>query len=98
MLRNTPAVISNFQQTWNISSNRILNSSSNEEANNINIIYDQFSSRFNHEIVKVSISEFGRFDGPEPSALWGLSEPEFDVLVRYELIYFIMIYIYFIIF
>lgn len=37
--------------------------------------------QFGSQIVRVSVSETGRFDGPENGALWGL-EPKIDVLVR----------------
>ena len=37
--------------------------------------------QFGDSIVRVSVSETGRFDGPESGALWGL-DPNTDVLVR----------------
>jgi len=40
-----------------------------------------FSDKFGDDIVKVSVSQSGRFDGPEDGALWGLSS-NVDVLVR----------------
>ena len=37
--------------------------------------------QFGSEIVRVSVSETGRFDGPENGSLWGLDSKK-DVLVR----------------
>jgi hypothetical protein len=42
---------------------------------------DFFSTIFGEHIVRVSVSETGRFDGPEDGSLWGLSSST-DVLVR----------------
>lgn len=40
-----------------------------------------FIDNFGDNIVKVSVSENGRFDGPEDGKLWGLGS-NVDVLVR----------------
>ncbi|CAB1109810.1 unnamed protein product [Ectocarpus sp. CCAP 1310/34] len=39
------------------------------------------SERFGDSVVRVSLSETGRFDGPEPGDMWGLA-PDDEVLVR----------------
>ena len=67
VLRNRPVVITNFQDRWQ----RELLSSS------------ELLRMFGDEIVRVSVSPSGRFDGPEPGPLWGLSDDK-DVLVRYS--------------
>ena len=65
VLKNRPVVITNFQDDWQ---RELLTSPS-------------LLRRFGGEIVRVSVSPSGRFDGPEPGPLWGLSENK-DVLVR----------------
>ena len=45
------------------------------------MIHFEFTLQFGDNIVRVSVSETGRFDGPESGALWGL-DPNTDVLVR----------------
>ena len=66
---NSPVVIENFQDGWGKGSGR-----------------DAFRtqsllSMFGDNIVRVSMSETGKFDGPEDGKLWGLSDGT-DVLVR----------------
>ena len=65
MLQNKPVVITDFQEHWSI------DSFSRKALNN----------RFGENIVRVSVSPNGRFDGPENGSLWGLSS-SLDVLVR----------------
>ena len=63
---NQPVVITNFQEGW------AARSSFSRAALN---------QAFGDHLVRVSVSESGRFDGPEGGELWGLS-PSVDVLVR----------------
>ncbi|CAM9161568.1 unnamed protein product [Ascophyllum nodosum] len=43
--------------------------------------WERLSARFGQRTVRISVSEDGRFDGPEPGELWGLPHGE-EVLVR----------------
>jgi len=54
---NKPVVITNFQDSW----------SRSEEFSNAAL-----KEKFGDDFVRVSVSESGRFDGPEPGELWGL--------------------------
>ena len=63
---NKPVVVTNFQEGW--AGSESFSRSSLQEA-------------FGDHLVRVSVSESGRFDGPEGGELWGLPA-ETDVLVR----------------
>ena len=78
VLRNKPVVVRNgeFQQHWRRNVTRPGQAGT----------YPTFSSAhltdvFGDAIVRVSVSESGRFDGPESGPAWGLA-PDVDVLVR----------------
>eukprot|EP00903_Cladosiphon_okamuranus_P016604 g15317.t1 len=64
--KSRPAVIKNFQEEF-----------APKEAWS----WTALSERFGDSMVRVSLSETGRFDGPEPGELWGLGPGE-EVLVR----------------
>ncbi|CAN0160535.1 unnamed protein product [Pylaiella littoralis] len=64
--RSRPAVIKNFQEGF-----------APKEAWS----WTALSERFGDSVVRVSLSETGRFDGPEPGDVWGL-DPGEEVLVR----------------
>ncbi|CAM9573509.1 unnamed protein product [Scytosiphon promiscuus] len=64
--KSRPAVIKNFQEGF-----------APKEAWS----WTALSERFGDSMVRVSLSETGRFDGPEPGDLWGL-DPRDEVLVR----------------
>lgn len=66
VLQNKPVIITNFQEGW-ASSDAFTRKALHE--------------RFGDKLVRVSVSETGRFDGPENGTLWGLG-PNVDVLVR----------------
>ena len=74
MVSNKPAVLVDFQQKWTLidSSNR-----RDSAAFQLATIL-----KGNPTTVRVSVSESGRFDGPEPAEIWGLSNSVSDVLVR----------------
>lgn len=63
---NKPVIITNFQDNW---------------ANHDSFSKENLEKKFGDYLVRVSVSESGRFDGPENGELWGLG-PETDVLVR----------------
>lgn len=71
---NRPVVITNFQEKWD-------GSSSSNTKSKFDFSKNSLLERFGSEIVRVSVSESGRFDGPENGTLWGLG-PSSDVLVR----------------
>jgi len=66
---NKPVVITNFQQGWAMTSS---GGAFTKKA---------LIESFGDELVRVSVSESGRFDGPENGTMWGLG-PNVDVLVR----------------
>jgi hypothetical protein len=66
ILPNKPVVITNFQESW-----------APLEAFTKAALVREFGRSF----VRVSVSQTGRFDGPESGELWGLGD-EVDVLVR----------------
>ena len=66
---NSPVVVKNFQDTWG----------TGDVHNTFNT--KSLASSFGDQLVRVSVSETGRFDGPENGELWGLAEGT-DVLVR----------------
>jgi len=70
MLTNEPALLKNFQLNWGYDSN----------GNDI-FTKEGIRALFGDSFVRVSVSESGRFDGPEAGSLWGLSDDK-DVLVR----------------
>ena len=77
MMSNQPALIRDFQDAWSYD----------------NLSIDSLLGKFGTDVVRVSISPSGRFDGPEPGRLWGLSEDR-DVLVRLVcIVYMYMLYI-----
>ena len=61
-----PVVITNFQQNW---------------GNGSDFSPQSLIKKFGNDIVRVSVSQNGRFDGPEKGSQWGLSDTE-EVLVR----------------
>jgi len=63
---NKPVIITNFQDQW---------------ASSDTFTKKSLVDKFGEYLVRVSVSESGRFDGPENGTLWGLG-PETDVLVR----------------
>ena len=71
-LTSIPIIINNFQSNF---------------APSINFQNDALNSKFADMLVRVSLSEDGRFDGPESGVLWGLPQrkgtgKEKEVLVR----------------
>lgn len=66
MGNNIPVVGINLQNNW---------------ADSSVFTKKELDARFGSEIVRVSVSPTGRFDGPENGTLWGLG-PDKDVLVR----------------
>ncbi len=62
-----PAILENFQDSWRTGS----------------LTAKELAERFGSSMVRVSVSQSGRFDGPENGTLWGLG-PSVDVLVRYR--------------
>lgn len=66
MSKNRPVVVTNFQNAW---------------ADRSDFSSSSLVSKFGDSVVRVSVSDSGRFDGPENGTLWGLSSTE-DVLVR----------------
>ena len=73
MAANQPAIISNFQSNWSL-----IQTAVGDEVE----MQELFPKGLNSAIVRVSVSESGRFDGPEPAELWGLGSKSSDVLVR----------------
>ena len=65
VLKNKPVVITNFQDRWSTD----------------NLTFSALHREFGDNVVRVSVSPSGRFDGPESGSLWGLSDDK-DVLVR----------------
>jgi len=63
---NKPVIITNFQDGW---------------ASSDSFSKESLEDKFGEYLVRVSVSESGRFDGPENGELWGLG-PDTDVLVR----------------
>ena len=63
---NKPVIITNFQDDW---------------ASPDAFTKKKLEDKFGEYLVRVSVSESGRFDGPENGTLWGLG-PDTDVLVR----------------
>ena len=64
--QNKPIVITNFQDKW---------------ADRLSFGKNSLKQDFGDSIVRISVSESGRFDGPENGTLWGLGK-DVDVLVR----------------
>lgn len=67
---NAPVVIRGFQSSWKHSN-----------FSNADLFMKYAEKSFGKNIVKVSVSPTGRFDGPESGRLWGLDE-KIDILVR----------------
>lgn len=67
---NTPVILHGFQSSWTPSN-----------FSNPDVFIRYLEKNFGKNIVKVSVSPTGRFDGPEPGEWWGL-EKEKEVLVR----------------
>lgn len=65
-----PVIITNFQESWG-----------GDESTRFDFSKHALLDKFGVEIVRVSVSETGRFDGPENGTLWGLAANT-DVLVR----------------
>lgn len=72
MLSNQPAVLLNMQESWGLTTDGMRRSS---------LSLDVLLDKFGDDLVRVSVSEHGRFDGPEAGDKWGLSS-DIDVLVR----------------
>jgi len=66
IITNQPVIITNFQDSWA--------PASSFSTTNLN-------KTFGNNLVRVSISETGRFDGPDKGSNWGLPH-HIDVLVR----------------
>lgn len=66
-----PVIITNFQDSWGADGNTQFDFSKHA-----------LIEKFGSEMVRVSVSETGRFDGPENGTLWGL-DANIDVLVRW---------------
>ena len=64
--RSEPVIITNFQRQW---------------APAENFTKASLQHKFGKDYVRVSVSQTGRFDGPESGELWGLGK-KIDVLVR----------------
>eukprot|EP01038_Epipyxis_sp_PR26KG_P016012 gene16012-21731_t len=84
IIANKPIVIKNFQQNWKLFPQFKTNNSTSciadmNDAESIKSI-DDLMNQFGDSFVRVSVSESGRFDGPENGTLWGIS-PSIDVLV-----------------
>ena len=73
---NTPALMEYFQHNWGTD---IDGNSTTSIASPLSIA--SLRRVFAESIVRVSVSDSGRFDGPEDGSLWGLSA-DTEVLVR----------------
>jgi hypothetical protein len=67
MRTGTPALLSHFQAHWSTPKGTITK--------------EWLAETFGDAVVRVSVSDTGRFDGPESGSLWGLPAAE-EVLVR----------------
>mmetsp|Transcript_6162 Transcript_6162/g.9203 ORF Transcript_6162/g.9203 Transcript_6162/m.9203 type:complete len:466 (+) Transcript_6162:116-1513(+) len=74
MEKNQPAILSNFQSQWTLINSAAVGAEAEAQ--------EWLPKELNSAIVRVSVSESGRFDGPEPAELWGLGSQSADVLVR----------------
>lgn len=74
ILKNKPAILTNMQTHWGRSTE--LKTPSREIFSTAGLV-----GSFGNNTVTVSVSQHGRFDGPESGELWGLAS-DVDVLVR----------------
>jgi hypothetical protein len=70
--RHEPVIITGLQTQW-------------KQTGNFDFSVGALRERFGTSLVRVSVSETERFDGPESGVLWGLDK-SVDVLVRYRFI------------
>lgn len=77
MLTNQPAVLLNMQESWDV----MMTGNSVNRRRRSSLSLDALLDKFGEDLVRVSVSEHGRFDGPEAGDRWGLSS-DIDVLVR----------------